>query len=196
MFSLHAPRAARPLRARSLLLLLACAALACGTDDADADPSGPDGAAAAPSTRVPDELVGTWYSGDVSPTQFYNPNTGQWGGSGYGKGLFYTFKQDGRYEFGFQLTSQLYGCGTLTFFYVTGTMTVNAAARSYTLHPTSAKRLERNTCAGTQTEARYTETGESNYYQVRVGSDGTQELLTRSTEGSDVAWYRMRRLSR
>jgi hypothetical protein len=176
--------------------LCLAALLACSAGGSGDGPSAPAGAGATPSTRVPDELVGTWYSGDVSPTQFYNPSTGQWGGSGYSKGLFYTFTADGRYEYGLQLTSQLYGCGTLTQFYVTGTIAVNTSARSYTLHPAAAKRLERNTCAGTQTESRYAETGESNYYQVRVGGDGAEELLTRKTDGSDPAWYRMRRLSR
>ena len=205
----------RPRLRRALALFAAPAMLclaapvACTADDGPAAPSGDSGGTGSPSPnpspgpspgptsgRIPGELVGTWYSGDVSPTQFYNPNTGQWGGSGYSKGLSYTFTADGSYQFALQLSSQLYGCGTQTLFYATGTITVSASGPSYTLRPKTTKRVERNSCAGTETTASYADDGESNYYQVRTGTDGGQELWTRNTDGSDPNWYRMRRLTR
>jgi hypothetical protein len=116
---------------------------ACAAGDGAAGPGG-----GSPRTRVPDELVGSWYSGNVSPTEFVDPNTGHHLGNGYGKGLFYTFNADGTFEEGFQRFSNLYDCGTLTFIYVKGTVTVDESTSTLELHPTSAKIVEQNSCNG------------------------------------------------
>jgi hypothetical protein len=186
---LHRMRRANVRRTLTAALCV-IAVVACGGGDGAAGPAGGGG----PRTRVPDELVGTWFSGDVSPTEFYNPHTGHWGGNGYGQGVFYRFSADGSYEYGYQNWSELYGCGTQTMFYVKGTMEVDETVRVFVLHPTSAKRFERNTCAGTETEVNYRDEGESDYYQVRVADDGTIELWTRYTDGSDDRWYRARKV--
>jgi len=182
--------ALRCARTISTATLTVCIALlpACGSDDG---PSGPGDDGNAPRTTVPDELVGQWYSGNVSPTDYYNPNTGSWSGAGYGEGVLYKFTRDGHYEFAFQLTSRLYDCYTLTQFYVRGTMTVDQAVATYQLHPVTAKRIERSNCGGGNSDAAFEDDGESVYYEVGVGDDGTPELYTRPTDGSS-GWGRMR----
>jgi hypothetical protein len=182
----------RVIGATALALCLTLVA-ACGSGDKAAGPGG-DGDPNTPRTAVPDELVGQWYSGDVSPTDYYDPNTGSWSGSGYGEGLMYTFTRDGRYEFAFQLTSRLYDCYTLTQFYVRGTMTVDQSAASYQLHPSSAKKIERSNCGGGNSDSAFQDDGESNYYQVRQADDGGIELYVRPTDGSS-GWAKMRRVA-
>jgi hypothetical protein len=105
-----AMRCARTIGTATLALCIALLP-ACGSGDG---PSGPGDDGNSPRTAVPDELVGQWYSGNVSPTDYYNPNTGSWSGAGYGEGVLYKFTRDGHYEFAFQLTSRLYDCYTLT----------------------------------------------------------------------------------
>jgi hypothetical protein len=170
------------------LVLTLCITLftaACGGSDRAAGPGAGVGGGDdnSPSSRVPDELVGAWYAGDVSPTEFYDPNTGSWGGQGYSEGVYYRFAADGHYDFGYQLASELYGCGTRTLFYVTGTMTVDETAGVFELHPTSAKKIEQNSCSGKNTETPFEGEGESNYYEVRQDDAGHVQLWVRATDG-------------
>ena len=186
----------RSLRAAAALALCLTVLPGCGSDGGGgpSGPSGPSDNPTTPRTAVPDELVGQWYSGDVSPTDYYNPNTGHWSGAGYGKGMLYTFTRDGRYEFAFQLASRLDSCYTLTLFYVRGTMTVDEAAGVFQLHPGTAKRIERSNCGGGNGDAAYEDDGESVFYEVHEADDGTLELFTRPTDGS-YGWGKLRRVA-
>jgi hypothetical protein len=177
-------RRARLAGAAALALTLA----ACGGSDAGATGPG-DGH----GSRVPDELVGKWYSGTVSPSNYYDPSTGHWGGQGYTSGVMYTFTPDGHYVMAYQTTSELYDCGTLTLFYVKGNMTVDASRAIYELHPTSAKRIERSNCGGGNSDSEFEDDGESGYYEVAQAEDGSIWLLTRPLDGS-ADWVKMRRL--
>jgi hypothetical protein len=136
-----------------------------------------------PRSEVPNELVGTWYTGGVSPTQFYNPHTGSFGSPGYGNGLFYTFTPDGGFVKGFQLSSSLYGCGTITLVYIRGTVTVDES--SFDIHPSSGEMLEQNTCSNTSEERPIDLEAEAETlaYEVGVDESGDPVLYVETSDG-------------
>jgi hypothetical protein len=144
--SLHRRAGAASIATRSVCLMLASLLLAaCGGGGGSDGPTDP-GDGNSPRTDVPAALAGTWYNGNVSPTNFYNPSTGSWGSPGYSDGMFFTFTRDGRFEKGVQLASSLYGCSTNTMFYIRGTVTVDEAAETISLHPTYARAVEERAC--------------------------------------------------
>ena len=199
-------------RARVVALTLALLALglplaACGQGADTAGPDGaptgssggtPDGSPGAPGapegTRIPAALVGQWYAGSVSPTDYYDAGTGHWSGNGYGSGVMYTFAADGHYTFAYQTSTRLYGCYTLTLFYVKGDMRVDAAAGTYDLRPTSGTKLERSNCGGGNGDAPLQGKPESGFYQLRQGDDGAPVLYTKPLDGSS-GWAPLRRVS-
>ena len=143
---------------RGLVLGLALVALstacsgksdgATGPDDVD-EPGLPGGPTDQPGTpggptdqpgagMVPDELVGSWYNGQVSNTNFYQPETGHWDNAG-GTGMFYTLNADGTFEYGWRLYSQLYGCAMTVFVYRKGTVESDPENATVVLHTTYAK---------------------------------------------------------
>jgi hypothetical protein len=151
-----------------LTLAAALTLAACGSGGGSTGPGDGD----SPRTDVPAALVGTWYNGSVSPTNFYDPSTGRWGSPGYSDGMFFTFTRDGRFEKGTQLTSSLGGCGTLTMFYVRGTVTVDQAAGTVALHATRARGLEENSCSGRREERPLDLAAEGLTYRYGFGADG------------------------
>jgi hypothetical protein len=110
----------------------ALALAACGGDGA-----GPNDDGSTPSTVVPAELVGTWYHGEVSPSNYYDPSSGHWDNS-YGEGLFYTLTPDGHFEWGYRIYTSTYGCNDVAMFWKKGTVTVDPATQSFTVYPTEA----------------------------------------------------------
>jgi hypothetical protein len=138
---------------------------------------------------VPAEIVGSWYAGGVSPTEFYNPNTGSWSGSSYGSGLFFTLNADGTFVRGFQMFSQLYGCGTLTFTYTKGTIVMDEAAGAFELHPQSATIYEQNSCSGWSDS--HAIQGEQERIYFRRGTDdyGATTLWLREDDTTWTAFH-------
>lgn len=67
----------------------------------------------------PAEIVGSWYTGDVSDIGYVDPNTGSYsvGGS---EGVGYAFAPDGTWQYGFLITSSLYGCTMRVMVFRTG----------------------------------------------------------------------------
>jgi len=95
-----------------------------GCSNSGDNPAAPgDGMGATPQTPVPEELVGTWYAGTVSLTNFHNPSTGEWSNA-VGSGQFYRFYRDGTFEFGWQMHTSLYGCTNIGMVYRRGTVAV------------------------------------------------------------------------
>lgn len=58
---------------------------------------------------TPEDLVGSWYSGTVGSVGYWNPDSGDYG-SGSSQAMAWTFHPDGRWQFGFLMTSALYAC--------------------------------------------------------------------------------------
>jgi hypothetical protein len=143
------------------------------------------GSGGATGSSVPDEVVGQWYAGGVSPTDFYNPNTGHWTGNGYGSGLSFTFESDGSYVRAFQMYSNLYDCGTLTFTYEKGTVRVDAASSTLELHPSSATIHEQNSCSGWSDSRPIPVEGTRIHYQRGTDDQGATTLWMRE---DDTEW--------
>lgn len=109
---------------KSLLLFVVAAVLFTGCPKSDDNPVTPDGGpGATPRTPVPAKFVGTWYTGSVSLSNFYNSTTGHWSNA-VGNGSFYRFSQDGTFEFGWQMHVSLYGCTNIGMVYRRGTVSV------------------------------------------------------------------------
>jgi hypothetical protein len=69
--------------------------------------SQPSGGGAAVSP--PAEILGAWYNGSVSSVGYVDQTTGSYSDGG-SEGLAYTFLPDGTWQFGYLLSSALYGC--------------------------------------------------------------------------------------
>lgn len=113
----------------TLAIGLAFLASACGSDS-----GGPGDELETPRTDVPAELAGTWYHGEVSPSDFYDPHSGQWDNA-YGEGMYYSFTPYGRFEWGYRLDTSSYGCSDAAMFWRTGTVAVDPLSSSFTLYP-------------------------------------------------------------
>src|SRR5687767_4129064 len=60
-----------------------------------------------PTTPAP--LVGDWFWGTISPTRYWNRDTGEFVGHGYGGSVSYVFEKDGTYKRYFYMETRLYG---------------------------------------------------------------------------------------
>ncbi len=89
------------------------------------------------SRSLPTEIAGSCYAGSVSPTNYHNTTTGSWDNA-YGEGMFYTFKPNGQFEFGYRIYSSLYGCTITAMFWKSGPMTIAKVGPTITLHPSEA----------------------------------------------------------
>jgi hypothetical protein len=97
------------------------------------------GPARAPATRpsaaaVPEALVGDWFWGNVSPTRYWDADTGDFVGHGYSGALSYVFAKDGTYRRYFYLETRLGGSVSGIFSASEGTVTFTGDA--FTLKPT------------------------------------------------------------
>ena len=95
---------------------------------------------AAPSTQpaagesaVPAELVGDWFSGTVSPTRYWNRDTGEFVGHGYSGALSYVFEKGGTYKRYFYLEIRLGGDVSSIFSASEGT--ISFSGNTLTLKP-------------------------------------------------------------
>lgn len=127
------------------LAALLIGALACGKTGSDI--TAPDDGGPTPGgSGMPSEIVGSWYVGSVSPTNYHNTSTGSWSNAG-GEGMFYTLKANGKFEFGYEIYSTVYGCTITAMFWKTGTVTMDAASHVITLHPSEATLHSTDTCS-------------------------------------------------
>jgi hypothetical protein len=147
-----------------------------------------------PRTDVPNELLGAWYTGNVSPSSFYNPNTGLGWTSGYGTGEFYRFSEDGEYEFGWMASSFAWGCGTRSLVYLRGTVEVDEAASTITVHPTSGRALEERGCPEHRDERELSDDELEDFkdvltYGFAEDEFGTMKLWMRGADHGEVLGY-------
>lgn len=89
-----------------------------------------------PTGSLPAALVGTWFSGDMPPSDFYDPTTGRWRDTN-GLGQMYSFTADGTYTYAGFLRLQNGQCRTEVSTYKQGT--AQSANETVTLAPRIAK---------------------------------------------------------
>jgi hypothetical protein len=182
----YTPR--RPRRALAAVL----ASLTLGACAADAVTGAGNGGTVggAVGGRVPSELVGRWYTGDVSSLTFYGQSTGSWANA-YGNGLSLTFRADGTFESGYLMSATSYGCTSKAFQFQEGTVRVDEAARTYTVRVTRGTAKGEDNCVARFNYERAVEpTTFTQSYLVRRGGDGRPELVVSADGGQLVlrAW--------
>jgi hypothetical protein len=114
---------ARRLAAVALLSLSTLAA-ACGGSDSATGPSIGD----TPRSEVPEELVGDWLYGSISPTNFWNDHTGQYAGNAYGFSDYWQLDEDGSFQRYIYIYTQNYGCRTQVWTHMQGTVVVSSGS--------------------------------------------------------------------
>lgn len=119
------------------IVVLALAALAFAQEGKPAERSAPAANGPATATRkaaVPAGLVGDWFWGTVSPTRYWDRDTGDFVGHGYSGALSYVFAADGTYKRYFYLETRLGGDVSGVFSASEGT--VAFTGDTFTLKPT------------------------------------------------------------
>lgn len=91
---------------------------------------------APPAGKLPDAIVGTWFTGAIPPTDFYDPTTGQWRDTN-GLGQMYIFTADGSYTYAGFLRLQNGACRSEVSTYQKGK--AQATGATITLTPSTAK---------------------------------------------------------
>jgi hypothetical protein len=132
--------------------------------------TGPD----TPRTPFPAQLVGTWYSGDVSSTNYIVDNS--WDNA-YGNGLAFKFRSDGTFESDYeQYTNAEDGCAMEAFEYQAGTATI--ADSIITLYVSSGDASTTNTC-GSNTDNPVPKKTLYLVYQFAPDNTGAVQLFLR-----------------
>lgn len=128
---------------KGALLILVLSALLAACGQFGTVPGGPSGPL--PSTPVPSELAGSWYTGTISNIQFYDPVTGSWADTN-GEGFYFIFNPDGTYEGGAVISSTSYNCSLKLLGRAVGTF--SATADTLTLYQQERRTQVANTCSG------------------------------------------------
>ena len=191
-----------PLRLPLSLLTLGAALAACRTGaDAATGPTAPSvGAASRTAVEpdstpelsgppIPDGVVGRWYAGSASPSEYMDPNTGHWYGNGYGSGLSYTFNADGTYARAFLTFVSIGSCGIREFTYTKGTVTVDTATTVLALQPTAARVTWQNTCSGETDSRAVAAESEQLYYFPGTDYQGATALWLRTYDSNWTAFH-------
>ncbi len=139
---------------------------------------------------VPAELVGSWYYGSVSPTNYYDPGSGQWSNA-YGEGMFYTFEANGTFEFGYRVVAGAYGCTNTVMWYKSGVVSTDPVTVTVTVLPRVALLNSQDNC---RPEWNYERPIDKRPEQLswRFGQDewGTEALFLRWPTGEESPFYR------
>jgi len=136
-------------------------------------------------------LVGEWYVGSPSTTDFYNPSTGGWAPAS-GNFTDYRFFPDGRYELNFLLRSSLYNCTTTIFASHAGVYQVKG--NQVVLQRKTGVVRYKSSCAGTDRTEKVKP--ESQTYLWRIGPDpddpsnGITFLWLKDGEGNERQYYK------
>lgn len=98
-----------------------------------------DGPATQPATapaggQVPNVVVGNWVEGSVSPTTFWETQTGKFAGNARGMAQYLTLNADGTYKQYVYIETRSYNITTQVWTQHEGTVTFNG--NSFTLKPT------------------------------------------------------------
>ncbi len=172
----------RPRAHRRRMAILLAGLQACGAGDAGNGPAGEPG-------QVPAALLGSWYYGSVSPTNYYDPGSGQWS-TGYGAGMFYTFRADGTFEFGYAVQAGSYGCTNSVMWYKAGRVDADPALPLVTTRPDVALLNSRDNC---RPEWNYEKPIDPSPERLRwrfgVDEWGGEALFLTFATGEEIAFY-------
>lgn len=149
--------------------------------------AGPGGVPAdTPRSAVPAEMVGSWYEGNPSTINYYDPVTGAWAPPN-GSGFTYTFHADGTYEYSGLLQVTTYGCTSTLFGYYTGTVTIQGAVLT-TYQNGGTTKYETNCGTNSETAAE----PEVTAYGWQLGPDeyGEETLTLTWPDGETSAFRR------
>jgi hypothetical protein len=182
-------------RSSTLALTLALLTAACGGSDGGPTSPGTGDPGDGPGDNpgggdIPAALLDSWYAGDVSSTNFYQPSTGHWDNAG-GTGLLYTFKADGTFEYGWRLYSRLYDCETSAMVYRTGTVTSDPASGTLVLHTLTAKMHSEDNCnASGNYDKNIPLEEETLIYELGTDEYGNEVLWMRGPDTEPSAFHR------
>jgi hypothetical protein len=148
--------------------------------------------AAAPA-NLPAELVGNWRYGRISPTNFWNDQTGTYAGNAYGMSDYYEIAAGGSYKRMTYIYTQAYNCRTQTWTEMEGTLTADAGR--FTLAPAKGRYKVANNCAKSQnytrpmTAAELKEKQGETWTWSRVQRDGRTVLAAGKTGRDEPVYY-------
>ena len=162
---------------------------ACGGDSS----TGPGGVGDTPRTATPSELVGTWIHGLISPTDFYDANTGEWVDNAYGTAVLFTFTADGRYTQDILIKSSAYSCRTQVFVHNEGTTAIDGG--EIRVYPTKGRVISRDNCNDAFNYDRPDDIarkqGDRYLWDFQVNPDDGQTYLTIDVgESGNLAYFR------
>jgi hypothetical protein len=136
---------------------------------------------------VPAGLVGDWFWGTVSPTRYWDRDTGDFVGHGYSGALSYVFAADGTYKRYFYLETRLGGDVSGIFSASEGT--VAFTGDTFTLKPTKGTyRFTEGRSKKKEREMRRDELERPGLvftYRMEKKADGAQVLMV-GKEGEDA----------
>ena len=160
------------MKLRLVLMLLTLLLAACG--------STPSPTPAPGNGSLHTELVGDWFTGNISSIQFYNPTTGSWAAPN-GEGFYFIFKADGTYEEGAVINSTQYNCTIQLLGRAVGTAEVSG--NTLTLHQKNRKVHVTNTCSGVGDNE--VGAGDSVYsYEIKNDANGNYGLFLTQSDGT------------
>jgi hypothetical protein len=138
-----------------------------------------------PRSSVPAELVGSWYEGNPSTINYYDPYTGEWAPPN-GSGFTYTFGADGTYTYSGLIQVSSYGCSTTLFGYYTGTVTFEGEV--LTVYQNGGQTKYETNCGTNSEEAAAPET---TAYSWTLGPDEYgEQTLTLTWPDGGVSQFR------
>lgn len=184
------PRPRAPRVRTHRLALAAAAALLVAVASPDADARTVRDAVPA---DLPAELVGSWRHGRISPTNFWNDQTGAYAGNAYGMSDYYEFTAGGSYKRMTYIYTQMYSCRTQTWTEVRGTLTADAGR--FTLRPTEGRYQVANSCAKSQNYTRPMAAAElaekqgETWAWSRTQRDGRSVLAADRPGGTEPVYY-------
>lgn len=137
-------------------------------------------------SRVPQELVGKWYSGSASLLQDVNKTTGV-STSAYGSSIGYELKSDGTFQFVGLIKSTMYSCTTSLFNHKKGTYKVKGTTITFTL----SKDYWRNdySCAPRSNKEQNKSLKDEVYeYSIKTDEYGKDYLSLVGADGKEVKY--------
>jgi hypothetical protein len=146
------------------------------------------GVNAAPTARVPAELVGEWIARRGSGSSYINPNTGQTGGTNATIDSYKIFV-DGTYEHTIFVQSSLYNCTLTTVGRDTGPITVQASTFSLTPRPATLE--TKNSCnPGLNEKKPDTVNPETFDWRIQRNEYGLELCLQRRRDGASACYQK------
>jgi hypothetical protein len=132
-----------------------------------------------PRTQVPTALQGNWMYGNFSMTEYWNQNPADYLGNAFEMAVAFTFHADGTYDHYFTSKTVSAGISTYHQSITKGTLEVDEASKTLTMHAVSAHYQQ--TRNGTVTENRDLREDEITkktiyHYELKTEPNGTPAI--------------------